>query len=73
MSDDERELISAQLRVCGERLRQAQAADQAAHDAIVELLAQALAAGLSKREIARLTGVGRPWIDKSLRDNAGGR
>jgi hypothetical protein len=34
---------------------------------IARLLPAALDAGLSKREIARLAGVSRPWMDKVLR------
>jgi hypothetical protein len=64
---DEQERLRAQLRAEGERLRAAALASRVAHAAIAALLPSAIEAGLSKREIARLAGVGRPWIDKTLR------
>lgn len=48
-------------------MRKAQASDALEHAAIAELLPRALEAGFSKREIAELAGVGRPWINKTLR------
>lgn len=42
-------------------------ADRDELEAIAELLPQAIRAGISKREIERLTGVSRPWIDRLLR------
>jgi len=38
--------------------------EQRATPPFEELLPRALDAGISKREIARLAAVGRPWIDK---------
>jgi hypothetical protein len=63
---DERERLKAQLRIHGDRLRDAQAVDRREHEAIAELLPRAIDAGISKREIAELAAVGRPWINKSL-------
>jgi aspartate-semialdehyde dehydrogenase len=63
---DERERLKAQLRIHGDRLREAQAADQREHQEIAKLVLRALDAGISKREIARLAAVGRPWIDKTV-------
>jgi hypothetical protein len=60
--------LRTELRARGDRLRAAERAGAEAHAAIAELLPSALEAGLSKREIARLAGVGRPWIDKVLRE-----
>lgn len=64
---DDHERLRAQLREHGQRLRKAQASDALEHAAIAELLPRALEAGFSKREIAELAGVGRPWINKTLR------
>jgi hypothetical protein len=63
---DQRERLKAQLRIHGDRLREAQAADKREHEEIAKLVLQALDAGISKREIARLAAVGRPWIDKTV-------
>ena len=63
---DEREQVRAELRTHGDRLREAQAVDEREHAAIAKILPRALELGISKREIARLAAVGRPWIDKSL-------
>jgi hypothetical protein len=63
----EPEALRAELRAEGDRLRAAQEADADAHAVIARLLPAALEAGLSKREIARLAGVSRPWMDKVLR------
>jgi hypothetical protein len=64
---DEQERLRAELKVEGDRLRAAELASSEAHAVIAALLPSAIEAGLSKREIACLTGVGRPWIDKTLR------
>jgi hypothetical protein len=64
---DERERLKAELRMHGDRLREAQAADEREHEAIAKLVPRAIDAGISKREIARLAAVGRPWIDKTMR------
>jgi hypothetical protein len=61
-----REDLIAALQRHGDRLRTARDAERDELDAIAELLPHAIEAGISKREIARLTGVGRPWIDRSL-------
>jgi hypothetical protein len=52
----------------GDRLREAQAADRREHEAIAQLVPRALDAGISKREIARLAAVGRPWIEKTIQE-----
>jgi hypothetical protein len=62
------EALRTELRELGERLRAAQDADAETHSQIARLLPAALDAGLSKREIARLSGASRPWMDKVLRD-----
>jgi hypothetical protein len=64
---DQRERLKAELRMHGDRLRAAQAADEREHEAIAKLVPRAIDAGISKREIARLAAVGRPWIDKTMR------
>ena len=64
---DERERLKAERRMHGDRLREAQAADEREHNEIAKLVPRALDAGISKREIARLAAVGRPWIDKTMR------
>jgi hypothetical protein len=69
---DDRERLKAELRMRGDRLRKAQEAGQREHEAIAKLLRRALEAGISKREIARLASVGRPWIDKTLRERSDG-
>jgi hypothetical protein len=61
--------LRAQLREHGERRRAARETDRAELQAIAELLPHAVEAGISKREIERLTGVSRPWIDQLLRRN----
>jgi hypothetical protein len=67
---DDQERLRAELQAEGDRLRAAELLSSDAHAAIAALLPSAIEAGLSKREIARLAGVGRPWIDKTLRRNA---
>jgi hypothetical protein len=64
--DGARERLVAQLKEQGERRRAAQTAEREAVAAIGKLLPKALDAGISKREIARLTGLSRPWIDELL-------
>jgi hypothetical protein len=64
---DDRDCLRAQLGAHGDRLREAQATDRQEHAAIADLLPRALEAGLSKSEIAELAGVGRPWINRTLR------
>jgi hypothetical protein len=66
---DDPERLRAQLREHGERRRAARATDREELQAIAELLPQAVEVGISKREIERLTGVSRPWIDQLLRGN----
>ena len=59
--------LHLQIEAAGERRRQALAmADSALHD-IVDLLPEALAAGLSKQEIAQLAGVSRLTLDAVMR------
>ena len=67
---DDHDRLRAQLREHGQRLREAQATDARAHAAIAKLLPRALDAGISKSEIAELAGVGRPWINKTLRSKS---
>jgi hypothetical protein len=62
----DRETLIAELRHHGDRLRATRHTERDELDAIAEMLPRAIEAGISKREIARLTGVGRPWIDRSL-------
>jgi hypothetical protein len=62
------EELRAQLLAQGEKLRAAQRADDQAHRDIAKLVHPAIDAGLSRNEISRLTGVGRPWINKVLRN-----
>jgi hypothetical protein len=54
------------LREHGDRLRIAERSRREEHAAIAELLFVAIDAGLNKSEIARLSGVSRPWIDRIL-------
>jgi len=61
---DATDLLRAQLREHGDRRRQARDADRREMQAIAKLLPDALAAGISKREITRLTGISRPWIER---------
>jgi hypothetical protein len=62
----DRDEISALLLAHGEHLRRAAAISAEHHAAVAKLLPAAVEAGLSKREIARLAGVGRPWINRAL-------
>jgi hypothetical protein len=66
---DDPERLREQLREHGQRRRAARETDREELRAIAELLPQAVDAGISKREIERLTGVSRPWIDQLLRGN----
>jgi hypothetical protein len=63
---DDPDRLRVQLREHGERRRAAREKDREELQAIAELLPQAIRAGISKREIERLTGVSRPWIDRLL-------
>ena len=65
-SDTLRSLLSER----GDRLRVAERTRREEHAAIAELLPVAIAAGLTKSEIARLSGVSRPWIDTILSRHA---
>jgi hypothetical protein len=62
----DREALIAELRRHGEQLRAARDAEGEELDAIAELLPLAIEAGITKVDIARLTGVGRPWINRTL-------
>jgi hypothetical protein len=64
---EDRERLTAQLREHGERRRAARDADRKELDAIAELLPRALDSGISKREVVRLTGVSRTWLDELIR------
>jgi hypothetical protein len=64
---DDREQLTAQLAKHGDRRRAARDVDRKELDAIAELLPHALRAGISKREVVRLTGVSRTWLDELLR------
>jgi DNA invertase Pin-like site-specific DNA recombinase len=68
--NSDRERLRAQLEEHGDRRRAARAVDREQLDAIAKLLPQALSAGISKREIARLTGVSRTWIEALTQRNA---
>lgn len=70
MSDDQARLTE-ELQRLGDRRREAQAVEREILDAIARLLPTALSAGISKREIARRTGLSRPWIDHLLKLNSG--
>jgi hypothetical protein len=63
---DATERLRAQLREHGDQRRQAREADRREMEAIAKLLPDALAAGISKREITRLTGISRPWIERLM-------
>jgi hypothetical protein len=62
--------LRAQLQEHGDRLRELDDSRREEHEAIARLVPQALEAGLSKREITRLTSVSRTWIDEILRRQA---
>jgi hypothetical protein len=49
-----------------QRVRLDEVAGREEHAAIAQLVPRAIDAGLTKREISRLTGVSRPWIDTIL-------
>jgi DNA invertase Pin-like site-specific DNA recombinase len=68
--DSDRDRLTEQLRVYGDRRRAARAVEREQLDAIAMLLPQALSLGISKREIARLTGVSRPWIEALIKRDA---
>jgi len=63
---DDRERLIARLREHGDRRRTAEAASKNELDRIADLIPAAINAGVTKREIARLTGVSRPTIDAIL-------
>jgi hypothetical protein len=63
---DVRERLIAQLREHGERRRAARAAADQELAAIAELLPDAIEAGITKVEIAKLSGVSRPTLDMLL-------
>ena len=67
-SDAER--LRAQLQEHGDRRRAARAVDREQLDAIATLLPEALNTGISKREITRLTGVSRTWIEALIKRDA---
>ncbi len=64
---DDRQRLTEQLREHGRRRHEADAASRRELDAIAALLPAALAAGISKREIARLARVSRPTLDAMLK------
>jgi hypothetical protein len=66
MSTD-RQRLAEQLREHGRRRHEADAASRRELDAIAALLPEALDAGISKREIARLARVSRPTLDEMLK------
>jgi hypothetical protein len=70
--DSDRERLRAQLQEHGDRRRAARAVEREQLDAIAALLPLALSAGISKREIARLTGVSRPWLEALIERDASG-
>jgi multidrug efflux pump subunit AcrA (membrane-fusion protein) len=58
--------LAARLEAHGARREQALTAARAELDELRRLVPLALAAGLRKADIARLTGLGRPTIDRYL-------
>jgi hypothetical protein len=64
---DERDQLVAELREHGERRKAALGTADDELRQIADLLPRALAAGIHKIEIARLTGLGRPTIDRLLK------
>jgi hypothetical protein len=69
----ERERLRNELQEHGDRRRAARETDRRELEHIAGLLPRALQAGISKREIARLAGVSRPWIEQLIarQDDAG--
>jgi hypothetical protein len=63
---DRRERLVARLREHGAQRRSALSSADQELEAIAGLLPDALDAGITKMEISRLTGVGRPTIDAIL-------
>jgi hypothetical protein len=68
----DRERLRAQLQEHGDRRKAARAIEREELDAIATLLPQALSAGISKREITRLTGVSRTWLETLTQRDASG-
>jgi hypothetical protein len=66
----DREHLLAEFERQAEIRRAAKASDREALDAIAALIPEAIAAGISKREISRRTGVSRVWMDEMLRRRA---
>lgn len=64
-SDAER--LRAQLQAHGARRLAARQADREELAAIAQLIPDAVEAGVTKREIARFTGMSRVWINELLR------
>jgi hypothetical protein len=72
--DGDGERLRAQLQRHGDRRRAARAVEREELEAIAALLPEALRAGISKREIARLTGVSRTWLEAlTQRDESNSR
>lgn len=63
----QRERLVTRLREHGDRRRAAEATSKQELKRIAKLIPTAIDAGITKREIARLTGVSRPTIDAILR------
>jgi hypothetical protein len=59
-------LLQRLLNEHGDRRRAARATDRRELSEIAKLVPVAIRAGISKHEIARLTGVSRPWINELL-------
>jgi hypothetical protein len=70
--ESERDRLLKQLRGHGDRRRAAREVERQELEAIAALLPEALRFGISKREIARLTGVSRPWIEALIERDASG-
>lgn len=66
MADPRKRLIT-RLREHGDRRRAADATSKQELKRIAKLIPTALQAGITKRDIARLTGVSRPTIDAILK------
>jgi hypothetical protein len=63
---DQRDELLRQLGEHAESRRRALEDASAEMEAIAKLIPPAIAAGVSKREISRRTGVSRTWIDELL-------
>jgi hypothetical protein len=65
--EDEAQRLLGQLEAHGARRLAARETDRSELAAIAELLPRAVELGIPKREISRVTGLSRVWIDELLR------